>query len=77
MAEDVQGAYTVVGDTVNTAQRFESAADPDTILVGQSTRDLVRRVFDFESLPPLVLKGKTEPVKVYAVHVDSLVAETA
>ena len=33
MAEDVQGAYTVVGDTVNTAQRFESAAEPNTILV--------------------------------------------
>ncbi|HTD79265.1 MAG TPA: adenylate/guanylate cyclase domain-containing protein, partial [Chloroflexota bacterium] len=67
MAEDVQGAYTVVGDTVNTAQRFESAADPDTILVGQSTRDLVRRVFDFESLPPLVLKGKTEPQPAFRV----------
>ena len=26
LAGDVQGAYTVVGDTVNTAQRFESAA---------------------------------------------------
>ncbi len=30
MAGDVQGAYTVVGDTVNTAQRFEAAAEPGT-----------------------------------------------
>jgi adenylate cyclase len=67
MAGDVQGAYTVVGDTVNTAQRFESAAEPGTILVGQATRDLTRRVFEFEDLPPLILKGKAEPQPAFRV----------
>jgi adenylate cyclase len=67
MAGDVQGAYTVVGDTVNTAQRFESAAEPGSILVGQATRDLTRRVFEFEDLPPLILKGKSEPQPAFRV----------
>jgi adenylate cyclase len=60
-------AYTVVGDTVNTARRFESAAEPGSILVGQATRELTRRAFDFEALPPLVLKGKAEPQKAFRV----------
>ena len=67
MAGDVSGAYTVVGDTVNTAQRFESAAQPGSILVGQATRDLTLRAFDFQELPPLQLKGKAEPQRAYRV----------
>ncbi|HEY3063776.1 MAG TPA: adenylate/guanylate cyclase domain-containing protein, partial [Chloroflexota bacterium] len=60
-------AYTVVGDTVNTAQRFESAATDGSILVGQTTRDLTRRAFDFETLVPLVMKGKAEPQPAFRV----------
>jgi len=60
-------AYTVVGDTVNTAQRFESAATDGSILVSQATRELTRRAFDFETLAPLVMKGKTEPQVAYRV----------
>ena len=67
MAEDVQGAYTVVGDAVNTAQRFEAAAEPNTILVGRATRDLTHRVFGFAALPPLLLKGKAEPQAAFRV----------
>jgi len=60
-------AYTVVGDTVNTAQRFESAATDGSILVGQATRELTRRAFNFETLPPLVMKGKAEPQPAFRV----------
>ncbi|HET6316994.1 MAG TPA: adenylate/guanylate cyclase domain-containing protein, partial [Chloroflexota bacterium] len=60
-------AYTVVGDTVNTAQRFEAAAEPGTILVSRATLELTRRAFDFEAVPPLELKGKTEPRPAYRV----------
>ena len=64
---DVLGAYTVVGDTVNTAQRFESKAEPGTILVSQASRDLTRRTFDFEDLPPVVMRGKAEPQPAFRV----------
>ncbi len=65
LAGDVQGAYTVVGDAVNTAQRFESVAPLNTVLVSESTYRLARRAFLFETLPPVTLKGKSEPVPAY------------
>lgn len=63
----VEGAYTVTGDTVNTAQRLESAAPPNEILVGEATYQLTRRAFVFDPVPPLTLKGKKEPVPAYLV----------
>lgn len=67
LAGEVQEAYTVVGDTVNTAQRFEVAAPPGSILVGPTTRELARLAFAFEALPPRVLKGKAEPQAAFRV----------
>ncbi len=67
LAGGVEGAYTVTGDTVNTAQRLESAAPPNEILVGEVTHHLTRRAFVFEQLPALTLKGKREPVAAYRV----------
>jgi adenylate cyclase len=60
-------AYTVTGDAVNTAQRIESAAPPDGVLISESTLALTRNAFVVESVPPLTLKGKSEPVPVYRV----------
>jgi adenylate cyclase len=60
-------AYTVTGDAVNTAQRIESAAPPGGVLVSESTLSLARNTFVFETVPPLTLKGKSEPVAVYRV----------
>jgi class 3 adenylate cyclase/tetratricopeptide (TPR) repeat protein len=67
LSGDVQGAYTVVGDTVNTAQRFESNAPLGGILVSETTWHLTRRSFDFEPTAPLILKGKAEPQRAYRV----------
>jgi adenylate cyclase len=60
-------AYTVTGDAVNTAQRIESAAPPDGVLISESTLALARAAFVVEAVPPLTLKGKSEPVAVYRV----------
>ena len=64
---DVQRAYTVVGDAVNTAQRFESVAPLNEILVSETTRRLAIHSFEFETLPPVTLKGKAVPVAAYRV----------
>lgn len=64
---DVQSAYTVVGDAVNTAQRFESIAPLGQILVSETTRRLAMHAFEFETLPPVTLKGKAEPVRAFRV----------
>lgn len=67
LAGGAEGAYTVTGDTVNTAQRLEGSAPANEILVGEATYQLTRRAFVFEQLPPLTLKGKKEPVPAYRV----------
>ena len=67
LAGDVQTAYTVVGDAVNTAQRLESAAPPGQIVVSATTRRLAVHSFEFEELEPVRLKGKAEPVRLFRV----------
>jgi len=67
LAGDVQSAYTVVGDAVNTAQRFEAAAPLGEILVSADTRRLAIHSFEFEQTAPLTLKGKAERVVGYRV----------
>src|SRR2546429_602483 len=67
LANDVQSAYTVVGDTVNTAQRLESIATPGAIVVGPTTYRLAARAFEFEPLGAMALKGKAQAVKAYRV----------
>ena len=60
-------AYAVTGDTVNTASRLQSAAQPGQILVTVQTRSLTQHMFDFEPVGELVLKGKAEPISAYRV----------
>jgi class 3 adenylate cyclase len=59
--------YGVMGDEVNVAARLMEAAAPGEII---STERLIKRVtglFESLSLPPLKVKGKTEPIPVYRV----------
>ena len=58
-------AYTVTGDTVNTAARLQSAAGAGQTLVSRATFLLTQHGFAFESGGNLALKGKTEPMAVY------------
>jgi len=61
--------YTVIGDTVNLAQRLESqtkvAGAP--ILISQSTFLACGQHLNAQQLPPVKVKGKAEPVVLYAV----------
>jgi class 3 adenylate cyclase len=53
------------GDAVNVASRLEKAARPGTALLGAETVRLVQGAVGVESVGPLELKGKTEPVEAY------------
>jgi class 3 adenylate cyclase/tetratricopeptide (TPR) repeat protein len=53
------------GDTVNVAKRFEEAAGPGEVLVGEQTYRLVRDAVEVEPVEPLELKGKRKPVPAY------------
>ncbi|MGH7557149.1 MAG: adenylate/guanylate cyclase domain-containing protein [Gemmatimonadota bacterium] len=59
--------YTVLGDTVNVASRLESAAEPNTVFVSEAVQERVRDRFEEIELPPLNLKGKSEPVRAYRI----------
>ena len=59
------GDLHVVGDTLNTASRLQSAAGPGEVILGPSAADLVRGQVAVEPVGPLVLKGKAEPVRAW------------
>jgi len=60
--------YTVMGDTVNLAQRLEAAAAPGKILVSASVKRLTDRAVRYRDLPPINVKGKVEPIAIYEVE---------
>ncbi len=60
------GGVTVIGDTVNVAARLEKAAAPGEVLCGRLTADLAGPRVEFEERQPVLLKGKSEPVEVFA-----------
>jgi adenylate cyclase len=57
--------YSILGDAVILAQRLESVAGPGDTFVSQSTYELTRDEFRFESLGEMQLKGKLRPVPVW------------
>ncbi len=59
--------YTVIGDSVNVGARLCSAAKPGQILVSEDTEKLLQNLFDLQEQPPMALKGKSKPLRIYAV----------
>jgi adenylate cyclase len=60
--------YTAVGDAVNLAARLESNAKPGQILVSAATASRLKDSFKIAPLPPILVKGKAEPVPVFEVQ---------
>jgi class 3 adenylate cyclase len=66
-----RATYTCIGDTVNVASRLEAhtkVADRP-ILIDGATRAGLRGAIELESLGPVTMRGKTQPVDVYGVAV--------
>ncbi len=61
------GTYSAIGDTLNTAARVQSAAEPSSVAVTESTYRLVSKVFDAADLGQIEVKGKAAPVHCYRI----------
>ncbi len=74
-----RATYTCVGDTVNVAARLEAHTKEldRPILIDENTRLGLADGIAVEAQGEVLMKGKTEPTKVYAVLDDAVVAETA
>lgn len=61
-------SYSVIGDAVNVASRLCSAAEAGQVLISEKTRGYLGGEFSVAELPPLMVKGKTEPLKAFSLH---------
>ncbi len=61
--------YTAIGDTVNLAARLESITKDyhAAIIISESTYEYVKGQFPTRGLGEVTVKGKSVPVKIYAV----------
>ena len=59
--------YTVIGDAVNTAQRLQSIATPDQIIINEASHQKINESFNCDKVGEVMLKHKAEPVIIYNV----------
>ena len=57
----------VAGETPNLAARLQALAEPNAIIIGERTRQLLGERFEYESLGERALKGFAAPVRLFRV----------
>jgi class 3 adenylate cyclase/tetratricopeptide (TPR) repeat protein len=60
-----EGEGIVTGDVVNTASRLQGAAPVGGVVVSAQTYRATERIFDYEELEPVRVKGKAAPLALY------------
>jgi class 3 adenylate cyclase/tetratricopeptide (TPR) repeat protein len=68
IGSDLRMDYTAVGDTTNVAARLQQAAEPGSIVIGETTHRLVADYFDTRPLGELSVRGKAEPIRAWTVE---------
>ncbi|WP_380283349.1 AAA family ATPase [Kitasatospora purpeofusca] len=67
--------FRVVGDSVNTAARLQTAARPGEVLVCADTAAMVRARVGVEPVEPLELRGKSRPVPAWRITAPEAAAD--
>ena len=65
--QEVQEAIDIVGKTPNVAARMEKLATPNSVVIGDTTHQLVEGFFKCDALGASVLRGISQPVNIYQV----------
>jgi class 3 adenylate cyclase/predicted ATPase len=65
---------TVVGETPNLAARLQGLAEPNAVVIAESTRKLLGTLFELRDLGETQLKGIAEPARAWAALRPSAVA---
>ena len=58
--------HAIVGETPNLAARLQGVAEPNTVVIAESTRKLLGNLFELEDLGAKDLKGIAGPVRAWA-----------
>jgi class 3 adenylate cyclase/tetratricopeptide (TPR) repeat protein len=64
-ARPEEGEGIVTGDVVNTASRLQGAAPLNAVVVSEQTYRMTERIFDYEVLEPVTVKGKSDPLPIH------------
>jgi class 3 adenylate cyclase len=59
--------YTVIGDTVNVAQRLQSVAGEGQVIISDSSYKKIKESFSCKKVGEVNLKNKAQPVVIYEV----------
>jgi len=59
--------YTVIGDTVNTAQRLQNAASGSQVVITEACYEKVKQSFNCKKIGPTSLKNKAAEVTIFEV----------
>jgi class 3 adenylate cyclase len=66
IGEGAAQEQAVVGDTPNLAARLQGMAEPNAVVIADSTRRLLGNLFELRDLGPMDLKGIAGPARTWA-----------
>lgn len=66
--------HDVVGETPNLAARLQALAEPNTMVIAETTRKLLGSLFELRDLGSMELKGIPRPVRAFAAVWESPIA---
>ena len=64
----------IIGETPNLAARLQSSADPNQVIIAESTRRLLGNLFELTHLGEMDIKGLAKPAQAWVVLQTSSVA---